>query len=60
MLYIAGENIRADASVVRDADGMVYSASTKKWGELIGTAAEEIREGFRVRVRGFVVREDDA
>lgn len=59
-LYIAGEQIHAgDTVVISFADGKAYRAGPVA-GVLAGNATEEIREGFRIAVRGGVVTEDDA
>lgn len=60
MLYIAGEDINADSSVVCGFDGKAYAAGETD-GVLLGTAGAHIREGFRVCVRpDGQVYEDDA
>lgn len=58
-LYIAGENINAESSVIIATDGKVYAAGSRA-GVMIGEAVENIREGFRVEVKVGRIREDDA
>jgi len=59
-LYVTGERIPADATVVCSfIDGKAYRAGSHA-GAFIGNAAEDLREGFRVCVRDGGVREDDA
>ncbi len=59
-LYIAGESINADDTVVISLiDGKVYRAGPVA-GTLLGNAVEQIREGFRVTEKNGDVREDDA
>jgi hypothetical protein len=60
MLYVAGEDIRAGSKVViSPEDGKVYANGGAVFGGTIGTAAENLREGFRVVVRGGEIYEDD-
>ena len=60
ILYIAGEDIAAGASVVVSLiDGKVYSAGETA-GTYIADAAENLREGFRVVERDGEMYEDDA
>lgn len=60
-LYVAGEEIPAEASVVVSMiDGKLYVAGPVA-GTYLGDAVELIREGFRATVdRDGSVREDDA
>lgn len=60
-LYVAGEDIPAEASVVASLiDGKLYVAGPVA-GTYVGDAVELIREGFRAAVdRDGNVREDDA
>ncbi len=60
-LYVAGENISANDSVVVSLiDGKLYVAG-RHAGEYIGEAAENLREGFRVCLRDDIdLYEDDA
>lgn len=58
-LYVTGEHIHAEQSVVCSLiDGKAYAAGPVA-GTYIGTAAEELREGFRVCVRHGDVYEDN-
>lgn len=59
MLYVAGEDIKAESSVIVATDGKVYAAGART-GVMIGEAVEQIREGFRVSIEVGRVREDDA
>ncbi len=60
ILLIAGEDIEADDTVIRCLrTGMAYRCGGRA-GVMVGTARENIREGFRVVVQGGEVREDDA
>ncbi len=61
-LYVTGQHIHAgDAVICCTHDGKVYSPPCRA-GHYIGDAAEELREGLRVCVRGEpgAVYEDDA
>ncbi len=60
-LYVAGEDIPAESSVVASLiDGKLYVAGPVA-GTYVGAAVELIREGFRASVSGSgEVREDDA
>jgi hypothetical protein len=59
-LYVAGEDIQADASVVESfIDGKLYRAGSHA-GVYVGDAAENLREGFRVTARpdGMIFEDD--
>ena len=64
-MAVAGENIEAGCGVVLCDDppnkaGEVFSLTNSDIGGVfVGTAIENIREGFRVSVRHGKVREDD-
>ena len=60
MLYVAGEDIGADQTVVvRKSDGLVYRSGPEP-ADCLGVAVERLREGFRVIAKDGEVREDDA
>ena len=65
MLFVAGEDISAGEHVA-SADGVTVWREATICGRVapsivLGTAVEQIREGFRVHVsRSREVREDDA
>lgn len=59
-LYVIGETIQAETSVVESLiDGKLYAAGPVA-GTYVGDSVELLREGFRARVDGADVREDDA
>lgn len=59
-LYVMGEPASTGQTLVRShADGKLYRAGGTG-GTLIGEAAEELREGFRVVTRDGLIYEDDA
>ena len=61
MLYVAGENIEAGSKVILNPeDGRAYAAGGQVFGGTLGTAMENLREGFRIEVRGTSIYEDDA
>jgi hypothetical protein len=60
-LYVTGERIAAGSPVVVSIiDGKAYAVNKGVAGHYLGTAIEELREGFRVVERNGEVREDDA
>lgn len=59
-IYVIGEDIPAESSVVKSLiDGKLYAAGHTA-GTYVGDSVETLREGFRARVDGTEVREDDA
>ena len=59
-LYIAGEDISAEESVILGFNNKLYPAGGHA-GEYVGDAKENIREGFRCAVEdNGDIREDDA
>lgn len=60
-LYVAGEDISAESSVVISMiDGKAYVAGEHA-GVYIGDAVENLRQGFRIAVQpNGNIREDDA
>lgn len=60
-LAVAGEDIDSGESVVLAMNSnLVFSAGHGHAGHWVGTAVEQIREGFRVQIQDDEVREDDA
>lgn len=61
-LYVTGDLIPSDTGVVLEADGKVYPLRREgmQYGTIIGVAAEQLREGFRVYQRDGKYYEDDA
>ena len=60
-LYVIGEDISAGQPVICSAiDGKLYAVGKHVAGEYIGDTIEGLREGFRARLDGDEVREDDA
>jgi predicted transcriptional regulator len=59
-LYVAGEHIRAgDSVILAYKNSRLYRAGSQA-GTLMGDAMSDIREGFRARVDGRQITEDDA
>ncbi len=59
-LFVMGETVPAETSLVESLiDGKLYAAGPVA-GAYVGDSIEQLREGFRARVDGTDVREDDA